>query len=63
MYLILDDLKAMIKMQGGKTEGIKDIGIAVKTLRKLMEENRANQSYQSRHEDKRRERHFESEED
>lgn len=71
MYLIIDDLKEMIKMQGGDTAGIRDIGIAVKTLKKLMVQNQAKkesrpqpqQSYQSRHEDRRKERHIESTEE
>lgn len=71
MYLIIDDLKEMIKMQGGDTAGIRDIGMAVKTLKKLMVQNQAkketpqphHQSYQSRHEDRRKERHIESTEE
>ena len=71
MFLILDELKDMIKMQGGDAEGIRDIGIAIKTLKKLMVQNQAKkesrpqpqQSYQSRHEDRRKERHIESTEE
>lgn len=61
MFRILDEVKDMIKMQGGNGDDIRDIALAIKTLKKLMIENQSKpqQSYQPRHEDRRRERHNE----
>lgn len=68
-FLILNELKDMIKMLGGDPNSVKDIGIAVVTLKKLLTEKFGRTEkferpqFQSRPNDHRRERRTDSTEE